>query len=165
MKNIYLLIGCLCVLAFTVVPAQAFAAKDLTIKISQNGDARIHMQYELSWPEQVAVFFRIADPAAELKNGLQNELHKPVTVHGVTSSSADVIIPSFAYVSQRGDSPALVTPSFTFARVQEAVNRYWFAKFLSPNFTPEMTTIIFPDGFRATFKDRVTIPTVAHRLK
>jgi hypothetical protein len=164
MKNVYLLIGCLCVFAFVVMPAQAFTSKDLTITLSQNGDAQVHMQYDMSWPEKVAVFFRIADPAAELKNGLQNELHKPVTVLGVSDSSADVIIPSFAYVSKSGDSKALVTPSFTFAHVQETINRYWFAKYLSPHFTPQVTTIVFPDGFRSTFKNRVSIPTVAHRL-
>jgi hypothetical protein len=164
MKKIYLLIGCLCVFAFAVMPVQAFAAKDLTITLSQNGDAQVHMQYELSWPEQVAVLFRMADPAAELKKGLESELNKPVTVLSVTSSSADVVIPSFAYASQPGDSPSLVTPAFTFARVQEAVNRYWFAKYLSPNFTPEVTTIKFPDGFQATYHNRVMIPTVAHRL-
>jgi hypothetical protein len=164
MKNIYFLVGCLCVFAFSVMPASAFTAKDLTITLSQNGDAQVHMQYDLAWPEQVAVFFRIADPAAELRNGLENELHKPVTVLGVTSSSADVIIPSFAYVSRSGDSSALVTPAFTFSHVQEAVNRYWFAKLVSPNFTPQVTTLIFPDGFRASFKNRSAIPTVAHRL-
>ena len=164
MKKIYLLIGCLCVFAFAVMPAQAFTAKDLTITLSQNGDAQVHLQYDLSWPEQVAVFFKMADPANELKNGLQNELHKPVTVLKMTTSSADVIIPSFAYASQPGDSPALVTPSFTFARVQEAVSHYWFAKLISPNFTPQVTTIIFPDGYRVTYNNRITIPTVAHRL-
>ena len=165
MKNIYILVGCLCIFTFAVMPAQAFTAKELTITLSQNGDAQVHMHYDLSWPEQVAVFLKIADPATELKNGLQNELDKPVTVLGVTSSSADVIIPSFAYVSQAGDYQAFVTPAFTFTHVQEAVNRYWFAKMISPNFTPQVTTIVFPDGFNATFENRVTIPTVAHRLR
>ncbi len=164
MKNIYLLIGCLCLLTFAVMPVQAFTAKDLTITLSQNGDAQVHMQYDLSWPEQVAVFFKIANPANELKNGLESELKKPVQVLAVTSSSADVIIPAFAYVSKSGETTALVTPAFTFAHVQEAVNRYWFAKLISPNFTPQFVTINFPDGFNATFRNRIAIPTVAHRL-
>ena len=164
MKNAYLVIGCLCVLAFAVMPAQAFTAKDLTITLSENGDAQVRMNYELSWPEQFAVFFKVADPSAELKKGLENELHKPVKVLGVTSSSADIIIPSFAYISPSGDSKALVTPAFTFAHVQEAVSKYWFAKLISPNFTPKTITIIFPDGYHTTFKNRISIPTVAHRL-
>lgn len=164
MRKLYLVIGCLCVFAFAVMPAEAFTAKDLTITLSQNGDARVTMNYELSWPEQVAVFFRLADPAGELEAGLENELDKPVTVLQVSSSSADVVIPAFAYVSQSGDSTALVTPSFSFTHVQEAVNRYWFAKFISPNFTPQVTTIIFPDGFQETYYNKETIPTIAHRL-
>ena len=164
MRKLYLLIGCLCLMAFAVMPAQAFTAKTLTITLSQTGDAKADMQYELSWAEQAAVFFRIANPASELEKGLESELNKQVTVTSVTTSSAEVLIPSFAYVSKSGDSGSLVTPAFSFSKVQQAVNRYWFAKYLSPNFTPETTTIVFPDGYRASYKNRTNIPTVAHRL-
>jgi len=164
MRKIYLIIGCLCLLAFAAMPAQAFTARSLTITLSQNGDAQADMQYELSWTEQIAVFFRLADPAGQLKNGLENELGRPVTVTSFTSSTADVTIPSFAYASGLGTSRSLVTPAFTFSHIQEAVNKYWFARFISPNFTPRVTTIIFPDGFRAVYYDRTNIPTVAHRL-
>ena len=164
MRKLCLLIGCLCLMAFAVMPAQAFTAKTLTITLSPNGDAKASLQYDLSWAEQAAVFFRIANPTTELENGLENELGKPVTVTSVTSGSADVLIPSFAYVSQSGDSGSLVTPSFSFANVQAAVNKYWFAKFISPNFTPQMTTIVFPDGFTVRYYSKTTIPTVAHRL-
>jgi len=164
MRKLYLVIGCLCLLAFAAMPAQAFTAKSLTLTISQNGDARAELQYELSWTEQIAVFFRIADPAGQLKSGLETELGKPVTVTSFTSSSADVTIPSFAYVSGSGKTLSLVTPAFTFAHVQEAVDKYWFARLISPDFTPRVTTIVFPDGFKAIYYDRINIPTVAHRL-
>ena len=164
MRKLYLLVGCLCLMAFAVIPAQAFTAKTLTITLSQNGDAQADIQYDLSWAEQAAIFFRIANPASELEKSLENELNKPVTVTSVTANSADILIPSFAYVSKSGDSGSLVTPAFSFSRVQQAVNHYWFAKLLSPNFIPQTTTIVFPDGYRASYKDRTNIPTVAHRL-
>jgi len=164
MRKLCFIIGCFCILAFVVMPAQAFTAKTLTITLSPNGDAHASFQYDLSWMEQAAVFFQIANPTAELQTGLENEFGKPVTVNSFTTSSADVIIPSFAYVSQSGDSGSLVTPSFSFSRVQQAVNKYWFAKFISPNFTPEVTTIVFPDGYTETYYSRTTIPTIAHRL-
>jgi len=164
MRKLSLVIGCLCLLAFAAMPASAFTAKTLTITISQNGDAEAAMQYELSWTEQIAVFFRLADPAGQLKSGLENELGRPVSVTSFTSSSADVTIPKFAYVSRSGSAVSLVTPAFTFAKVQEAVNKYWFARFISPNFTPQTTTLLFPDGYRATYHSQTNIPTVAHRL-
>jgi hypothetical protein len=53
---------------------QAFTAKELTITLAPNGDAQVTMQYEFSIPESMAVFFRIADPAKELKNALEGNL-------------------------------------------------------------------------------------------
>ena len=151
-------------MVFAVIPAHAFTAKTLTITLSSNGDAKADIQYDLSWAEQAAVFFRIADPADELEKGLESGLNKAVTVTSVTSSTAEVTIPSFAYVSKSGESGSLVTPAFSFTHVQDAVNHYWFAKLISPNFTPQTTTIIFPDGYRASYKDKANIPTIAHRL-
>src|SRR5271157_3191599 len=100
MKNTYLLIGCICLLACAVMPAQALTAKTLTINLDANGNAQIDFQYDLSFAEQAAIFFNIANPSEELKNALENNLNREVTVVRADSSSADVIIPSFATVSQ-----------------------------------------------------------------
>jgi len=164
MKKIYLVIVCLCILAFAVLPAQAFTAKDLTVTVQQNGDAEFVLNYDLSWVEQAAVFFKIADPAGELKQGIENELNRPVTVVSARSSSADVIIPSFADVSQKDGKTSLTTPSFTFSHAQEAINKYWFASLISPDFTPKTTTIIFPDGYTASYQNLIDIPSVSHQI-
>ena len=85
----------LCILAAAIFPVQAYTAKSLTITLAPDGDAQLDMQYDLSFIEQSAVFFRIADPAAELKNAFDTHSSEPVTVKEATSSSAVVIIPSF----------------------------------------------------------------------
>ena len=58
----------LCILAAAIFPVQAYTAKSLTITLAPDGDAELNMQYDLSFIEQSAVFFKIADPADELKN-------------------------------------------------------------------------------------------------
>jgi hypothetical protein len=44
------------------------------------------------------------------------------------------------------------------------LNNYWFASFVTPDFSPGLTTITFPDGYKELFNDRLTIPSVTHRI-
>ena len=164
MKKQYLIFGCLCILAFFVMPAQAFSMKTLTITLAEQGDAQIDMQYELSLFEQSAVFFRIADPASELKTAFDRNAQKPVIVTRATSSSASLSIPSFASVTRRGEKEIMETPLVSFERAEKVLNQYWFASLISPDFSPATTTIIFPDGYRATFHDLISIPSVSHPI-
>lgn len=165
MKPIWYLIGGLIFVTLAAMPVQAFTAKSLTITLAPNGDAQLEMNYDLSIIEKSAVFFRIADPAAELKNAFDTHSSAPVTVPSATDSSAQVIIPGFADLSQAGSGTTMTTPSLSFARAQDVMDSYWFAPLVSPDFSPGITTVIFPDGYRATYYDALTIPSVRHTLK
>jgi hypothetical protein len=164
MKTVCILIGGLCLLAFAVMPVQAFTVKSLTMNIAPNGDAQVDIHYDLTLFEETAIFFRIADPAAELKKAFDTNSKKPVTVTQATGSSARVIIPSFASVVTDDNGTTMVTPSVSFERAQKVLNQYWFAPFISPDFSPDITTIIFPDGYRARFDNLLIIPSVPHQL-
>ena len=153
-----------CILAAAILPVQAFTAKSLTITLAPDGDAKLDMQYDLSFIEQSAVFFKIADPAAELKNAFDTHSSEPVTVPEATSSSALVLIPSFADISRTGMKTTMVTPSLSFARAQQVMDGYWFAPLISPDFSPGVTTVIFPDGHKDTYYDALTLPSVSHTL-
>ncbi|PKL70243.1 MAG: hypothetical protein CVV30_02465 [Methanomicrobiales archaeon HGW-Methanomicrobiales-1] len=164
MKKFYLIIGCLCILAFSVMPAQAFTMKSLTITLAPDGNAEIDMQYDLSLIEQSAVFFRITDPAAELKKAFETKADQPVTVTKATSSSAVVIVPAFASVTTKNNQTWMKTPSLSFERAQKILNSYWFAPLISPDFSPATTTVIFPDGSRETWHNLISIPSVSHPI-
>ena len=164
MKRINIVIGCFCILAFCIMPAQAFTMKTLTITVAHNGDAEMDMQYDLSLFEQSAVFFRIADPATELKSAFESQSKGPVTVTKATSSSAGVMIPSFASLTIRNGKTGVQTPAVSFERAQKVLNTYWFAPLISPDFSPTTTTIIFPDGYRETWHDHISIPSVTHQI-
>jgi hypothetical protein len=161
MKQTHLILMCLAICALAVMPAQAFVAKSLTITLASDGDAQIDMQYELSFLEQSAVFLRIADPAAELKKAFDSHTEEPVTVTKATSSSATVIVPAFATVHEGKGKYTLVTPIVSFARAEAVMKNYWFAPLVSPDFSPDVSTVIFPDGYRATFHDVISLPPIS----
>ncbi len=154
-----------CILAAAILPVQAYTAKSLTITLAPDGDAELTMQYDLSFIEQSAVFFRIADPADELKNAFDTHSSEPVTVKEATSSSAVVVIPSFADISRAGTKTTMVTPGLSFERARQVMEVYWFAPLVAPDFSPGVTTVIFPDGHKAVYYDVLTLPSVSHTLK
>jgi len=153
-----------CILAAAIIPVQGFTAKSLTITLAPDGDAQLDMQYDLSFIEQTAVFFKIADPAAELKCAFDSHSSEPVTVPKAASSSALVLIPAFADVKTGTDNVTMVTPALSFARAQQVMDGYWFAPLISPDFSPGITTVIFPDGHKATYYDELTMPSITHQL-
>jgi hypothetical protein len=164
MKSIYLLIGCICLLAFAVMPAQAFTSKALTINIDANGNAQVDFQYGLSFTEQAAVLFNVANPSKELKSALENNLNREVTVVKADSSSAEVIIPSFAAISQSNGTETMTTPAFSFANAQKAIQQYWWASLISVDMSPDVMTITFPDGYQATYNNQISFPSVSHQI-
>jgi hypothetical protein len=164
MKQTSLILVCLALCACAVMPAQAYVAKSLTITLEPDGDARIDMQYELTFLEQSAVFLRIADPAGELKKAFDSNAGQPVTVTKATSSSATVLVPGFADIHEGKGKYTIVTPSVSFVKAQEVMNSYWFAPLINPDFSPEVTTVIFPDGFRSTFSNVLSIPPISRPI-
>ena len=165
MRNTNFFIVCICLIAIAVMPVQAFTAKSLTMTLTTDGNAEVDMHYDLTLFEEGAVFFRITDPAAELKKAFDDNSKEPVTVKKTTASSATVIIPSFASVSEKDGKIIMETPSVSFSRAQKVLDQYWFAPLISPDFSPEETAIIFPDGYRITFNNVLTIPSVTHQLE
>jgi hypothetical protein len=164
MKNVILLAMGLCLMALMVMPVQAFTMNSLSITIARNGDAQVDVRYDLTFVEQSAVFLRIADPARELQSAFASSSSQPVAVSQATSSSARLNIPSYAAVSAKDGLTTMTTPSMSFERAQAVLNRYWFAPLVSPDFSPAVTTVTFPDGYQERFEDRITIPPIAHTV-
>ena len=165
MKPACLVLGCLFCIAFvTVIPVQAFTAKTLSITVKGNGDAQMDMQYDLTLTERAAIFFHFADPSSELQTVLSENFNQPVTVVRADSSSAEVIIPSFASVAQSGSITTTTTPSLSFARAEEIMNQYWFASLISPHLSPRLTTVTFADGYQTSFWNQISIPSVSHQI-
>ncbi len=117
---------------------------------------------DLSFVEQAAIFVHATNPGADLQNALEANLNRPVTVVRADTSSADVIISSFATVTPSGNATTVTTPSFSFANAQQDIQNQWYASLISADFAPQTTTITFPDGYQATYYNQISIPPVTH---
>lgn len=165
MKILFLMAGCLGILAIVVAPVQAVTLQDLTIALDKTGNAEVHLTYQFSTVEYIAVYLNLANPSDILKNNLENELHKTVTVNKFSSDSMDITIPSLASTVTTNGTVSMTTPQISLEKAQTAIDQYWFAAILSPDFSPELSTVTFPDGYSARFTDQITIPSITHILE
>jgi hypothetical protein len=164
MKNKFILTVALLLIGLAAVPVQAFSITSLSVQVEQNGDAQIDVKYDLSLIEQSAVFLRIANPARELQAAFNAGSSMPTTVTSATSSSAQVLVPSFATTTMTGDKTIMTTPSLSFERGERALKNYWFAPLVAADFSPSITVITFPDGYKEQFYDKISIPSISHQV-
>lgn len=157
-------IACMILLCALFPAVQAFSAETLTIGIQDTGGATVRFTYSLSWIEQFAVFFHIADPANELATALEGYAGVPVTVASVDSTGATFSFSQFARVIDDGNTRTMVTPPLRFTDAQYALERYWFAPLISADFSPTVTTIQFPDGYQEVLFNAEQIPSYTHQL-
>jgi hypothetical protein len=152
-----ILLGCA-----AIMPVQAFTADSLSVEILQNGDARITFDYTLELAEQIAVYLKVADPNAELQKAFENNFHLPVNPESVTNTSARFIISSFAPKKEKDGKTLMETPAISFRRAEKVLQTYWFAPLVHPDYSPEITTITYPDGYSETFANQIEIPKTSH---
>ena len=165
MKSSFVLAGILMlVLLSAAQPVQAFTAKNLDIAVQDNTDAVITFTYDLTWYEHAAVFMRIADPGNELKNALESSYGKTVMVTKADGSESRVVVSGFASKQEHDNTVIMTTPALSFVEAEKILNQYWFARFITPDFSPELTTVRFPDGYRETFSNQISIPAIVHTM-
>jgi hypothetical protein len=164
MKYALFVIAGFFILASLVMPASAFTMKSLDITVGQNGDAIIDAQYDLSFIEQSAVYFQLADPSQQLQSAFNSKNSAPVTVTSVSSGSAEIIVPAYASVKSTRDGTTYTTPTLSFERAKTALQGYWFAPLVSLDFSNGLTTVTFPDGYAPQFYGQISIPSVSHTI-
>jgi len=162
-KFIYLVIG-IGILFLCACPAQAFTAKNLDIVVQDNGDARITFNYALNWYEYVAVFARIADPGTELKKALEGNYGKNVDVIATTGNQVEILVHDYASRTVKDNRTTLNTPVLSFRSAEKVLETYWFAPLIDVDFSPELTRVVFPDGFMQQYNNQIEIPALSHTL-
>ncbi|WAI00703.1 hypothetical protein [Methanogenium organophilum] len=154
----------LCLISVIAAPASAFTADSLSINVLENGDATVTFSYSLGWAEKFAVFFRIADPANELKNALESNFGKEVSVQEVTDNSAAFMVSEYAHLSDGEHGVTYTTPAISFASAEKILSGYWFAPLIAVDLSPAETTVAFPDGYAENFYDAIDIPKISHTI-
>ena len=152
------------VLLFMTSPALAFTANNLDIAVSDNADAVIIFEYELTWAENAAVFMHITDPSLELKRALESNYKKTVDVVRTDTGRAQFIVHDFATIKEKDGATVMSTPALSFVNAEKVLKKYWFAPFIAPDFSPSITRVSFPDGYSYEFDDQISIPVLRHTL-
>jgi hypothetical protein len=152
------------ILLLAVPPAGAFRATSLDIVVQENTDAVITFEYQLSWFENAAVFARIGNPGTELKKALESNFHKPVQVTETDAGRSQFYVKEFATKKVKNNAVTLTTPALSFQKAEQVLNTYWFARLISPDFSPDVTRVSFPDGYTEMFNNQDQIPKISHVL-
>jgi hypothetical protein len=145
-------------------PAQAFTADSLSIDVIQNGNAKITFNYTLTLIEKIAVYLKVADINAELKKALESNFHHPITIESVTDGSARFMVNDFAIRTEKDGKTRMETPAISFTMAEKVLQKYWFAPLVNPDYSPQITTITYPDGYTENFTDQIEIPKTSHIL-
>jgi hypothetical protein len=165
MKHSFVLAGLVMLVAWIAIcPAHAFVAKSLDITVQENSDAVITFDYDLTWFENIAVFMRVADPGTELKKALESNYDKPVVVIRTDGGESEFMVVGIASRLVQNDTVTLFTPALSFVEAEKVLNKYWFAPLISPDFSPAVTRVNFPDGYTEEFYNQISIPSIRHQL-
>jgi hypothetical protein len=111
-----------------------------------------------------AGFARIGDPGAELKKALESNFHLPVVVTGADGSRSQFYVRGFATREVHDGVTIMKTPALSFKEAEAVLKQYWFAPFISPDFSPGVTRVVFPDRYAETFYEQDQIPGISHVL-
>jgi len=162
-RHMAVVVGIL-LMAALVLPAAAFTSDALNISVEGNGDTEITFDYSLSWIENIAVFLKITDPADELKKALEGHSDKSVEVQSVSDGSATFLVEEFVRVKRTDNQTTYITPELSFKRAEKVLKEYWFAPLIHADFSPEETTISFPDGHEKQFQNQIEIPEIRYTI-
>ena len=161
--RIHLLLIATALVALAAVPAGAFEAKTLDVTISPSGAAEVVMTYDLTLFERFGVYAAMAAPRHALAQALGALSGRKVRVGEAGPDGAAFVVPKFATITHGRDGTVYATPAVDFTAFQAALDRYWFARLVSPDFSPDSITLTFPDGYSERFDGGTGLPAVTHR--
>jgi hypothetical protein len=164
MKYRYPAIVALLLLALIAVPGSAFTAKQLVITVQENGDADISFNYQLTWPENFA-YSIIPNREQFVQSALRSKFpSNEVDAIRVATDSTELTVKGFATVSTSGgypESTVYKTPAVSFMAAGDLLGNYpMIARFITPDFSPEVTIVKFPGGQQYTYNDASEIPAI-----
>lgn len=145
-----------------ITPAAALHARYLDIVVDRTGDATVTFEYNLSWIEQALAFFGAVNPDRDLER-----IFAAATGGKVETLSAGDRVTTFAvsgYAAVTGDARGGTydTRPLNLSWGQAGYESSILAPLLSPDFSPDVTVIRFPDAYSLTFHDQLLIPNVTH---
>ena len=140
-------------------PVFAFTAQSLDITIEKNGDATAVFQYALEGVIENAVPQSLLED--ELIKGLSTS-SEPPTVITFDRTGATLLLQKFAQVSAADTGTEYITASMDFKKAEIALENSALNYVISADFSPQRSTVTFPDGYFCEFSDMSTLPSLTH---
>jgi hypothetical protein len=154
-----MMFGLLCFAFMAVVPAAAFTADSLNITVGTNGDATAIFQFTLDGIIENAI------PQSILENQLAQGLatsSSPTQIISFNNSEATLLLKNFATANNVPTGTEYLTASMNFTKAQTALQNSAVSAVISADFSPEITTVTFPDGFSRQFFSSSVLPSIDH---
>jgi len=146
-------------LSFLMCPGAAFTADSLVITVASDGDATAVFDYTLEG------FIENAIPEAvleeELVKGLSTSTDPPEVI-AFSRSGATLRLKDFAQLSNTPTGTEYLTTSMDFSKAEIALQDSAVSSVITADFTPQTTTVNFPDGYTKSFTDSSTLPSIRH---
>lgn len=152
------------ILLISVAGVSALSISQITYTVAQDGNGTVDMNYQLNSTEklQYDLITKVLDLKSIGKKELEKALKREVTVQSITPESVQLSVYNMATV----DSGTITTPSFTYVPVESLVDPslHWIIQKFDIDFTPQISKVIFPDGYSESFTDADTIPEIVHQI-
>lgn len=156
--NVCLLIICL---SLITAPAAAFTAESLTITVDKTGNATAEFRFTLEGFVENAIPESVLEE--ELRSGLSTS-DEPPDVIAFDKSAATLLMKRFALVSDTDTGTEYITGYMNFSKAEEALKSSAVSSVISADFTPQKTTVIFPDGYKQEYTDSAVLPSIRHTV-
>ncbi|MGA2935372.1 MAG: hypothetical protein ABSD81_09490 [Methanomicrobiales archaeon] len=163
MKRFRLVSLLLVLVILASTPAAALHARYLDIVVDRGGDATVTFEYTLSFIEQALAFFGAVNPDRDLER-----IFAAATGGGrvetlmASDQATTFAVKGFAVVTLDSRGITYDTYPLNLSWGQAGYESSILAPLLSPDFSPDVTVIRFPDAYSVTFHDLLLIPNVTH---
>jgi len=151
----------ICFVFLLVAPVQAFTADSLSITVAKNGDATATFKYTLEGVIENAI------PQSMLQEQLVKGLatsSDPPEVLSFDKSGAGLYLKNFAVINDVPTGSEYQTASMDFKKAQIALQNSAVSTVISADFSPKVTTVIFPDGYSRQLTDSSVLPSLKHTV-
>lgn len=149
--------------ALVTAPAHAFEVRSLEVAVSPSGTAEVAVTYDLSTVEQFVARAVVAAPGRVAEQALSALSGRHVRVREVGRGAAAFTVPRFVAVYHARDGTVYATPAVDFRAFGRALEAFWFAPLVAPDFSPDRLSLTFPDGATERFDGATGLPAVTHR--
>ncbi len=149
-------------LATVAMPASALTITSYDAVIQDDGNAILTFNYEMTLVEYLGYYLNIANPGKIIKEEYDKHANMPGDVISSDSKGTSFKVYGYAAVSNDENGKTITTPSQSFQKAEAVLMEHPVAKLTTFDLSPDITRVIFPDGYTENFYNELSIPSITH---